>query len=103
MVRVGQQIDDFQFEFYQNQDIKKARFSDYHGKWLVLLFYPADFTFVCPTELEEAADYYEEFKKAGAEILSVSTDTVYVHKASHDQSPAIHKIKCPMIADPANV
>ncbi len=101
MVRVGQQIDDFQFEFYQNQDIKKARFSDYHGKWLVLLFYPGDFTFVCPTELEEAADYYEEFKKAGAEILSVSTDTVYVHKAWHDQSPAIHKIKYPMIADPA--
>jgi NADH-dependent peroxiredoxin subunit C len=67
----------------------------------VLLFYPADFTFVCPSELEEAADYYEEFKKAGAEILSVSTDTVYVHKAWHDQSPAIHKIKYPMVADPA--
>jgi NADH-dependent peroxiredoxin subunit C len=101
MVRVGEQIEDFGFEFYQDQDLKKAKFSDYRGKWLVLLFYPADFTFVCPTELEEAADYYEEFKKAEAEILSVSTDTAYVHKAWHDQSPAINKIKYPMVSDPA--
>jgi peroxiredoxin len=101
MIRVGEKIEDFEFEFYQNRDIKKARFSDYRGNWLVLLFYPADFTFVCPTELEEAAALYEEFKKAGAEILSVSTDTVYAHKAWHDQSPAIHKIKYPMVADPA--
>lgn len=63
----------------------------------MLLFYPADFTFVCPTELEEAAALYEEFKKAGAEILSVSTDTVYAHKAWHDQSPAINKIRYPMV------
>jgi NADH-dependent peroxiredoxin subunit C len=101
MIRVGEKIEDFEFEFYQNRDIKKARFSDYRGKWLVLLFYPADFTFVCPTQLEEAAALYEEFKKAGAEILSVSTDTVYAHKAWHDQSPAIHKIGYPMVADPA--
>jgi alkyl hydroperoxide reductase subunit AhpC len=83
MVRVGQQIEDFEFEVYHNQDIKKLKFSDFQEKWLVLLFYPADFTFVCPTELEEAADKYEEFKHVGAEILSVSTDTVYVHKAWH--------------------
>jgi NADH-dependent peroxiredoxin subunit C len=101
MVRVGQQIEDFEFEVYHNQDIKKLKFSDFQEKWLVLLFYPADFTFVCPTELEEAADKYEEFKHVGAEILSVSTDTVYVHKAWHDQSPAIAKIKYPMVADPA--
>jgi NADH-dependent peroxiredoxin subunit C len=77
------------------------KISDFKGKWLVLLFYPADFTFICPTELEEAADYYEEFKKAGAEILSVSTDTAFVHKAWHDHSPAIKKIQYPMVADPA--
>ena len=65
-----------------------------------MLFYPADFTFICPTELEEAANYDDEFKKIGAEILSVSTDTVYVHKAWHDISPAIKKIKYPMLADP---
>ena len=77
------------------------KISDFEGKWLVLLFYPADFTFICPTELEETADYYEEFKKAGAEILSVSTDTAFVHKAWHDHSPAIKKIQYPMVADPA--
>ena len=77
------------------------KISDFKGKWLVLLFYPADFTFIYPTELEEAADYYEEFKKAGAEILSVSTDTAFVHKAWHDHSPAIKKIQYPMVADPA--
>ena len=81
MIQVGQKIDDFEFEYYQNLDIKKRKFSDLRGKWVVLLFYPADFTFVCPTELEEAAERYDEFKKEGAEILSVSTDTAYVHKA----------------------
>ena len=100
MAKVGQKIDDFALEFYQNDKIKKVKLSDFVGKWLVLLFYPADFTFVCPTELEEAAEYYEEFQKAGAELMSVSTDTVFVHKAWHDQSPAIGKISYPMAADP---
>lgn len=100
MLQVGQRIPDFELEAYQDDEIKKIRLSDYRGKWLVVLFYPADFTFVCPTELEEAADHYEEFKKIGAEVLSVSTDTVYVHKAWHDQSPAVGKIEFPMVADP---
>jgi len=65
-----------------------------------MIFYPADFTFICPTELEEAANMYGEFKALGAEILSVSTDTVFVHKAWHDNSPSIKKIKFPMLADP---
>ena len=65
-----------------------------------MIFYPADFTFICPTELEEAAEYYEEFKKLDAEILSISTDTVFAHKAWHDTSPTIKKIKFPMLADP---
>ncbi len=76
------------------------RISDSKGKWLVLLFYPADFTFVCPTELEEAAHFYEEFIKEGAEIISFSTDTKYSHFAWHDSSKAIGKIKYPMGADP---
>jgi peroxiredoxin (alkyl hydroperoxide reductase subunit C) len=101
MIQVGHKINDFECDAYYDGEIKKIRLSFYEGKWLVLLFYPADFTFVCPTELEDAADHYEEFKKAGAEILSVSTDTVYVHKAWHDQSPAIKKIRYPMVADPA--
>lgn len=101
MIKINQKIPDFESEAYYKDQIKKIRFSDYKGKWLVLLFYPADFTFVCPTELEEAAEYYEEFKKLNAEILSISTDTVFVHKAWHDQSPAIKKIEFPMVADPA--
>lgn len=101
MAKTGQPVPDLEFDAYHNDDVKKIRLSDYKGKWLVLLFYPADFTFICPTELEEAAGYDEEFKKAGAELISVSTDTVYVHKAWHDVSPAIAKIKFPMAADPA--
>ena len=65
-----------------------------------MIFYPADFTFICPTELEEAAGLHEEFNKLNAEVFSVSTDTVFVHKAWHDHSPAIKKVKFPMIADP---
>jgi peroxiredoxin (alkyl hydroperoxide reductase subunit C) len=100
MVKTGQPIPEFELEAYHNDDIVKIKLSNYRGKWLVLLFYPADFTFICPTELEEAAQYYEEFRKLGAEIISVSTDTVYAHKAWHDSSPAIRKIRFPMAADP---
>lgn len=100
MVKINEKIPDFELKSYYNDDEKTLRLSDYRGKWLVLIFYPADFTFVCPTELEEAADLYEEFKKEGAEVMSVSTDTVFVHKAWHDHSPSINKIKFPMLADP---
>ncbi len=100
MVRIGEQIPDMEAEAFHDEKITKIRLSDYRGKWLVLIFYPADFTFICPTELEEAADMYSEFKKAGAEIISISTDTSFAHKAWHDQSPAIKKITYPMIADP---
>jgi len=100
MVKIGQQVTDFEFEVYHENEFKKLRFQDFRGKWLVLLFYPADFTFVCPTELEEAANYYDEFNKAGAELISFSTDTVFAHFAWHDSSKAIGKIKYPMGADP---
>ncbi|PIN81710.1 peroxiredoxin [Candidatus Woesearchaeota archaeon CG10_big_fil_rev_8_21_14_0_10_32_9] len=100
MVKIGEKVEDFSAEVFQNEEIKKIKLSDYKGKWVILLFYPADFTFVCPTELEDAANLYEEFKKESAEILSVSTDTVFVHKAWHDTSSAIKKIKYPMVADP---
>ncbi len=86
--------------FYKGAE-KEISLSDYRGKWLILFFYPADFTFICPTELEEMADMYPEFQKEKAEVLSVSTDTVYTHKAWQDASPAIKKIKFPMIADRA--
>ena len=100
MVQIGQEIPDLELEAFHNEEIKSIKLSDYKGKWLILIFYPADFTFICPTELEEAANYYEEFKKLGAEVMSVSTDTAFVHKAWHDQSPAIKKVKFPMLADP---
>ena len=101
MVKIDQKIPELQFDAYQKDEIKKLKFSDYLGKWLVLIFYPADFTFICPTELEEAANLYEEFRKLNAEVLSISTATVFVHKAWHDDSPAIKKINFPMVADPA--
>ena len=106
MIRIGQKITNFEinnipFEAFHENQIKEIKLSDYKGKWLILFFYPADFTFVCPTELEEIAENYEKIKNLGAEVLSVSTDTVFVHKAWHDYSPAIKKIKFPMVADPA--
>ncbi len=85
--------------YYQGKDTTLTT-KDYNGKWKIFFFYPADFTFVCPTELEELAVMYPEFQKLDAEIFSVSTDTVFVHKAWHDNSPAIGKITFPMIADP---
>ncbi len=85
--------------FYQNE-IQKVKLKDYHGKWVVLFFYPADFTFICPTELEALAECYAEFQKLNTEVLSISTDTAFVHKAWFDNSPAIKKIKFPMVADP---
>ncbi|MFA6073765.1 MAG: redoxin domain-containing protein [Candidatus Woesearchaeota archaeon] len=100
MVQIGETVDDFYTDAYHENKIKKIKLSDYRGKWIVLLFYPADFTFICPTELEEAANMYDQFKKEDAEILSVSTDTVFVHKAWHDSSKAIGKVKYPMLADP---
>ncbi|MEK7174497.1 MAG: redoxin domain-containing protein [Patescibacteria group bacterium] len=99
-VAINARVPDFELEAYYEDDFKKIKLSDYKGKWVVLIFYPADFTFVCPTELEEAAMHHEEFKKLGAEVMSVSTDTAFAHKAWHDTSPAIAKVKYPMLADP---
>jgi peroxiredoxin (alkyl hydroperoxide reductase subunit C) len=70
------------------------------GGWSVVFFYPADFTFVCPTELGDLADNYAEFQKLGVEIYAVSTDTHFTHKAWHDSSETIGKIRYPMVGDP---
>ena len=70
------------------------------GQWSVVVFYPADFTFVCPTELEDLADHYAEFKKLGVELYAVSTDTHFSHKAWHDTSAAIGKVEYVMVGDP---
>jgi len=90
------------------QALKEGKFvsvseADLQGKWSVVFFYPADFTFVCPTELEDLADNYAEFQKLGVEIYSVSTDTHFAHKAWHDTSAAVSKIKYFMVGDPTHV
>ena len=77
--------------------------ADLRGKWSVVFFYPADFTFVCPTELGDLADHYATFQQLGVEIYSVSTDTHFTHKAWHDSSETIGKISYPMIGDPTGV
>lgn len=99
MLKIGQEVPDLTVQAFHNEEIKTIRLSDYRGKWLVMVFYPGDFTFICPTELEETAERYPEFQKLGAEVMSVSTDSAYVHKAWHDQSPAIKKVAYPMLAD----
>ncbi|NCO96653.1 MAG: peroxiredoxin [Candidatus Aenigmarchaeota archaeon CG_4_10_14_0_8_um_filter_37_24] len=101
MVKINEKAPDFREDAFIDGKMKKISLSGYKGKWVVLFFYPADFTFVCPTELGELADKYEKFKELGAEIISVSTDTAYVHKAWHDNSETIKKIKFPMLSDPA--
>jgi len=102
-VKVGETIPDFTLKAYHNDKLTDISLTDSKGKWLVLFFYPADFTFVCPTELEEMAELYDDFVKEGAEVMSVSTDTHWVHKAWHDESDAIGKITFPMLADPTAV
>ncbi len=99
-MRIGDTLPELELDvFYQGKD-QKLKSVDYEGKWQIFFFYPADFTFVCPTELEELAEMYADFQAEGAEIFSVSTDTVFVHKAWKDNSPAIGKVEFPMVADP---
>ncbi len=100
MIHINQEVPEFSAKAFHENKIKNIKLSDYKGKWVVVFFYPADFTFVCPTELEELAGKYEELKKMNVEVLSVSTDTEFVHKAWHDNSPAIKKVNYPMLADP---
>lgn len=100
-VSIGETIPDYEFQIYHNDAVATKKFSDYKGKWLVVIFYPGDFTFVCPTELEDMAKIYSKFQGINTEVLSFSTDTVYVHKAWHDTSPAIKQVSYPMGADPS--
>lgn len=100
MVLINEQAPKFKEDAFVDGNIKKISLDDYKGKWVVLFFYPADFTFVCPTELGELADNYVKLKEIGAEVISVSTDTAFVHKAWYDNSDTIKKIKFPMLADP---
>lgn len=97
---ISQSFPEFKLSAFHEKEIKQIERKDILGHWSIFFFYPADFTFVCPTELSDLADHYDEFKKCGAEIYSVSCDTVYVHKAWKDSSERIRKIRYPMIGDP---
>lgn len=96
---VGRAMPEVELDVFHNAEIGKLHLSSFLGKWVVLFFYPADFTFVCPTELEELAAHYDEFQKLNAEVVSVSADTAFTHKAWHDSSPALQKVRYPMAAD----
>ena len=102
MSMINKEVSDFEVQAFQNGEFKTVTKSDIMGKWSVFFFYPADFTFVCPTELEDLQDKYADFKSAGCEVYSVSCDTHFVHKAWHDNSPNIGKITFPMLADPTH-
>jgi peroxiredoxin (alkyl hydroperoxide reductase subunit C) len=97
---INTEIKPFRATAYQNGEFIEVTDADLKGRWSVVVFYPADFTFVCPTELEDLALNQDEFNKLGVEIYSVSTDTHFSHKAWHDTSDAIGKIKYAMIGDP---
>lgn len=100
MSMINKEIPEFKAEAFHNGEFKTITAEDVKGKWSIFLFYPADFTFVCPTELEDMANHYAELQGLGVEVYAVSTDTHFVHKAWHDSSPAISKINYPMIGDP---
>ena len=97
---INSKVKPFKATAYSNGKFVPVSDADIKGKWSVFFFYPADFTFVCPTELGDLADVYPEFQKLGVECYSVSTDTHFTHKAWHDASDTIKKINYPMIGDP---
>ncbi len=97
-LQVGQKVQDFQAQaLLADGSFKDVKLADYKGKWLVIFFYPLDFTFVCPTEIQSFNKHYEEFKKLGAEVIAASTDSVYSHKAWVDSS--LGKVKFPILGD----
>ncbi|PKZ53716.1 peroxiredoxin [Gardnerella vaginalis] len=100
MSLIGTHILPFKVNGYKNGEFVEVSDNDILGKWAIFFFYPADFSFVCPTELEDLANHYEDLQKLGVEVYSVSTDTHFVHKAWHDDSKAIAKVKYTMLGDP---
>lgn len=101
MFRVDQPFQDFVLETYFNdkKDVRVLRLKDFKNRWLILFYYPADFTFVCPTELADLAKHYQEFKKLNAEIVGVSTDTVYTHKSWLESEELLKDVSFPLAAD----
>ncbi len=102
MSLINKEVSDFSVQAFVDNKFKTVNKSDILGKWSVFFFYPADFTFVCPTELEDLNNIYDKFQDAGCEVYSVSTDSHFVHKAWHDHSERISKLRYPMLADPTH-
>ena len=100
MSLINTQIKPFEATAYHNGDFVHVSDETVRGQWSVFVFYPADFTFVCPTELEDLADHHAAFQDLGVQIYGVSTDTHFSHKAWHDTSDAIKKVQYPLIGDP---
>lgn len=100
---INSQVKPFNATAFHNGKFVPVTEESLKGKWSVVVFYPADFTFVCPTELEDLADHYAEFQRLGVEVYGVSTDSHFAHKAWHDTSPAIGKIAYPLIGDPTHI
>lgn len=103
MSLINTEIKPFRADAFKEGKFISVTDADLKGKWSVVFFYPGDFTFVCPTELEDLAENYAEFQKLGVEVYSVSTDTHFSHKAWHDTSDAIKKVRYTMIGDPTHV
>ena len=103
MAKINQSIPEFKAQAFHNGEFTEVTSESVLGKWSIFVFYPADFTFVCPTELEDMANHYSELQAMGVEVYSVSTDTHFTHKAWHDTSDAIGKIQFPMLGDPTGV
>ncbi|MEG1283915.1 MAG: alkyl hydroperoxide reductase subunit C, partial [Lactococcus sp.] len=101
MSLIGKEVEHFVTEAYQNGKFLTVNSDDLKGKWNVIVFYPADFSFVCPTELEDLQEQYGILKDLGVEVYSCSTDTHFVHAAWHEHSEAIGKVEYPMLADPS--
>jgi peroxiredoxin (alkyl hydroperoxide reductase subunit C) len=100
MSLINTQVKPFKATAFHNGKFVSVSDESIRGKWSVFVFYPADFTFVCPTELEDLAGHYAEFRKLGVEIYGVSTDTHFAHKAWHDTSESIAKVEYPLVGDP---
>lgn len=96
---IGKKLDDFSVPAFVGDAFKTVSKQDVLGKWSLFFFYPGDFTFVCPTELEDVANHYDKFKEIGCEVYAVSTDSEFVHKAWKDASDTIKKIEYPMLSD----
>lgn len=103
MSMINTTIQPFEAQAFKNGEFARVSSDDLLGKWSIVFFYPADFTFVCPTEIEDLAEHYAELQSIGVEVYAVSTDTHFTHKAWHSSSPKVSKAKFYMVGDPAHV